>query len=107
MALIECDAAFFNDTCHDAGFCCAGADCANAAVLGGDPIDLGAHFCCSKESIFADIHRRAAGMSGLAMECDCVSLDAERAENRSQRQIQIEKYGSLLDVQFDICGSIF
>ena len=107
MALIERDAAFLDDAGDDAGLGRAGADGANAAAAAlGDAINFRAHLRGGEEGVLATIHRRAAGMRGLAVERDGVSLDAERAEHRAERQIEIEQHRALLDVQFEIRGGV-
>ena len=70
-------------------------------------INLRTHFRGGEEGVFAAVHRRAAGMRGLAVKRDGVPFDAERAEHRAERQIQIQKHRALLDVQFQIRGGIF
>ena len=89
------------------GFVSAGADRANAAVAAfGDAINFRAHFCRGEKSVFAAVHRRAAGMRGLAVKSDRVPLDTKRAEHRAERQIEIEQHRALLDVQFEIGGRV-
>jgi hypothetical protein len=46
-------------------------------------------------------------MRGLTTKCDRVSLDAKGPEDGSERQIQIEQYRSLFDVQLDVGAHIF
>src|SRR5258708_26651796 len=77
VALIERNTAFFDYAGHDAGFCRAGTNRANAAVGRGHPIDRRTHFCCSEESVFADVHWSTAGMASLAVNCDRVPLNPE------------------------------
>ena len=45
-------------------------------------------------------------MRRLAVKRDGVPLDAERAEHRAERQIEVEQHRSLLDVQFQIRGGV-
>ena len=108
MALIQSDAAFFDDARDDAGFGRAGADGANAVAAAlGDFVNLGTHFRGGEKGVFAAVHRRAAGMRGLAVKRDRVAFDAKSSEHRAERQIQIQKHRALLDVQFQIRGGIF
>ena len=72
----------------------------------GDAVNLRAHLRGGEEGVLAAVHRRAAGMRGLAVKRDGVSLDAERAEHRAERQIEIEQHRALLDVQFEIRGGV-
>ena len=91
MALVQRDAAFGDDAGDDAGVGRAGADGANAAAAAlGDAINFRTHFRGGEEGVFAAVHRRAAGMRGLTVKCDGVPFDAERAEHRAERQIQIQ-----------------
>ena len=108
MALVQSDATFFNDAGDDAWFGGAGTDGANAvAAAFGDVINFRAHFGGGEESVFAAVHRRAAGMRGLAVKSNGMAFHAECSEHRAERQIQIQKHGALFDVQFQIGGGVF
>ena len=66
MALVQCDATVFDDAGDDAGTRDTRADSADSlAASGGDAIDFLRHSAGSQESVFAEVHGRAAGMSGL------------------------------------------
>ncbi len=105
--MIESDPAFFDDAGDEAGLGGAGADGADAAVFFGDAVDLQPHFRGGEESVLPPMHGRAAGMRGLAVEGESVTLDAEGAEDGAQREVEIEQDGALLDVQLEISGGVF
>ena len=103
VSLVERDPAFLHHARHDSGPGRAGADRADpGAAAAGDLVDLGGHPGRGEEGVAAAVHRRAAGMGGLAPEGDRMPLDAEGAEHRPQRQIEVEEHRPLLDVEFQV-----
>ena len=52
------------------------------------------------------VHRRRAGVRGLAAPGDPVALDAERAEHRAERQVQRLEHRPLLDVELEVGGRV-
>ncbi len=58
-----------------------------------------------RERVAALIHRRRAGVRGLASPGDPVALDPERPEHRAERQPERLEHRPLLDVQLQIGGS--
>ena len=102
MALVEGEAAFFDDAGGEPGLGRARADRANAAVALGDAINLRTHFRRGQKRIAPFVHRRAAGMRGLAVKSDRVTFDAECSDHRRQWPIQVEQHRTLFDVQFEI-----
>ena len=81
-------------------------DRANATMMVGNPVDLRAHLRGCQKGVTTSVHRGAAGMRGLTPKSDRVPLDAKGPKHGSERQIQIEQYRSLFDVQLDI-GAAF
>src|SRR5208282_455138 len=106
MTLIQRDAALGDHAGDNAGFGCARADGANAAIVArasrpfvgfgthrrdacattafGDAIDFRAHFRGGKEGILAAVHRRAAGVRGLALERNGVPRTAPSGKSKSK-----------------------
>ena len=58
------------------------------------------------ERIAPRVHRRRAGVRGLAGPGDVVALDAERAQHDADRQIQRLEHRALLDVQLEVGGGV-
>ena len=58
------------------------------------------------ERVAALVHRRRAGVRGLAAPGDPVALDAERAEHGAERQVQRLEHRPLLDVQLEVGGCV-
>ena len=69
-------------------------------------VNLRTHFGGGEEGVLAAVHGRAAGMRRLAVKRDGVAFDAKSAQHRAQRQIQVQQYRALLDVQFQIRGGV-
>ena len=83
---------------HDAA---RGADRA-PTDLRGDRADLERELRRAGERVAALVHRRRAGVRRLAAPRDLVALDAEGAEDDSERQVHRLEHGALLDVQLEI-----
>src|SRR5581483_8183670 len=77
-----------------------GADRA-AADLRRDRADLERELRRSRERVAPLVHRRRAGVRRLALPRDLVALDAERAEDDAEREVQRLEDGALLDVQLE------
>ena len=58
------------------------------------------------ERVAALVHRRRAGVRGLAAPGDPVALDAERAEHDAEREVQRLEHRALLDVQLEVGGRV-
>src|SRR6478735_1180428 len=56
----------------------------------------------SSSSFAAPVHRRRAGVGSLAAERDLVALDAERAEDHAERQVERLEHRALLDVELEV-----
>ena len=54
------------------------------------------------ERVAALVHRRRAGVRGLAAERDEVALDAEGAEHDAERQVERLEHRPLLDVELEV-----
>lgn len=106
MALIEGDAAFFDDAGDDAGFGDARANRANAAVTRGDGINFLGHFSSGEKCVLTAVHGCAAGVRRLALKSDGVALDTVGSEDGAEGQIQVKQNGALLDVEFEVGGGV-
>ena len=106
VALVEREAAFRDDAGDDAGLGRAGADRADATVAVRDAVNLGSHLRGGEKGVAAAVHRRAAGVRGLAVEGHGVPLDAERAEHGAERAVEVQQDGALLDVEFQVGGGV-
>ena len=101
MALVERDAALLDDAGDDAGLGGARSrSCRRRRGASGDAVDLRAHLARRRGT------RPVRRFIGVLPECaawpwkrDGVALDAERAEHRAERQIEIEQHRALLDVK--------
>ena len=58
------------------------------------------------ERVAALVHRRRAGVRGLAAPRDARALDAERAEHDAEREVQRLEHRALLDVQLEVGGRV-
>ncbi len=67
-----------------------------------DLADLELELRRAGERVAALIHRRRAGVCGLAAEGDLVALDAEGAEHHPERQVEGLEHRALLDVELEI-----
>src|SRR5581483_10374746 len=56
------------------------------------------------ERVAALVHRRRAGVRGLAPERDSVALDAEGAEYDAERKTERLEHRPLLDVELEVGG---
>ena len=59
------------------------------------------------EGVAALVHRRRAGVRGLAAERDRVALDAEGAEHDAERQVERLEHRPLLDVELEVGRRVF
>ena len=59
-----------------------------------------------EERVVAQVHRRAAGVAGLAGERDRVALDAEAADHRRGGLARLLQARALLDVQLEVGGDV-
>ena len=69
-----------------------------------DLADLELELRGAGERVAASVHGRRARVRGLAGERDEVSLDAERPEHDSERQLERLEHRPLLDVQLEVGG---
>src|ERR687885_1172038 len=67
-----------------------------------DLADLELELRGAGERVAALVHRRRAGVRGLAAERDPVALDAEGAEDDAEREPQRLEHRALLDVQLEV-----
>src|SRR5260221_13780816 len=79
MTLIQCDAAFLNDTRDDSRFRCARTDGANAiAAALGDLVNLGTHLRCGEKGVFTAVHWRAGRKAGLSLKREGMPVATQR-----------------------------
>ena len=83
----------------------AGTD-RTAAGLGSDAPDVERQPGRACEGVAPLVHRRRAGVGGLARPGDPVALDAERAEDDAEREVERLEHGALLDVQLEVGGGV-
>ena len=102
VTLIKSKATFRDDAGGNAWKGGARSDRANATMVVCDPVTLRAHLGGGEEGIATSVHRGTARMRRLTSKSDGVPFDAKGAKHGSERQIQIEQYVSLLDMQLDI-----
>ena len=72
----------------------------------GDLADLERELGRAGERVAALVHRRRAGVRGLAAPRDARALDAERAEHDAERQVERLEHRALLDVQLEVGGGV-
>src|SRR5581483_7440625 len=83
---------------HDAADRADGA----AADASRDLADLELELRRPRERVAALVHRRRARVRSLTAEGDAVALDAERAEDDTERELERLEHGALLDVQLEV-----
>ena len=105
--LVEGDGAVRDDAGDDAGLGLAGADGADAAVAIRDGVDLRGHFRGGEEGVLPAVHRRAAGVRGLAFEGNGPPFHAAGALHDGEGLAEIEKHRPLLDVELQVGGGVF
>ena len=71
-----------------------------------DLADLELELRGAGERVAALVHRRRAGVRRLAAERDLVALDAERAEDDAERQVERLEHRALLDVELEVRGRV-
>ena len=88
------------------GFVTTPAHRADGALPGPlrDLTDLELESRGARERVAPLVHRCRAGVRGLAAEGDLVALDAERAQDDAERQIERLEHGPLLDVELEVRG---
>ena len=79
---------------------------APSPVSRGDPADLERELRGAGERIASPVHRRRAGVRGLAGPGDQVTLDPEGAEHHAQREVERLEHRPLLDVQLEVGGRV-
>ena len=106
MALVEELLCRLDDGRHDPRLADDSAGRADRSVArpARDVADLERELRRARERVAAPVHRRRAGMRRLAAPRDAVALDAERAEDDAERQIERLEDGSLLDVELEVGG---
>ena len=72
-----------------------------------DLADLELELRGSGERVTALVHRRRAGVGGLAAEGDEVALDSEGAEDDTERQVERLEHRPLLDVELEVRRGAF
>ena len=76
------------------------------AGLGCDPADVERELRGAGERVAPLVHRRRAGVRGLARPGDPVALDAEGAEHDAEREVHRLEHRPLLDVQLEVGGRV-
>ena len=108
MPLVEQALGGLDDRGDDAGLrddAAHRADRAAARPLG-DLADLELELRRAGERVAPGVHRRRAGVRGLAAEGDLVALDAEGAEDDAEREVERLEHRALLDVQLEVGGGV-
>src|SRR5439155_6578131 len=104
MPLVEEALGGLDDRGDDARLCDHAAHRADRSAADAlrDLADLELELRSAGERVAALVHRRRAGVRGLAAERDLVALDAEGAEDDAERQVERLQHRALLDVELEV-----